>query len=277
MSDPGDVAPVLPAAEASVAPRPRLRSLLGDVAVDVALALLVMFAASLLAGIAWGVWRAAAAVAANGGEAIDPARLGAAIGEPGALAQMLMAIASMATPALLLYLCRRRASRGERARSWAALRRSATWGWTILVALLVFAATTLASWLMQLAGSEPVPTNLAMVEEASRRWPWFLFLFAVVLAPAYEELLFRRVLFGRFLAAGRPWLGMAVSSLAFALMHEVPGISANPPAAVVQLLAVYAGMGAAFAWVYRRTGTLWAPILAHGLNNAVALMVHGLA
>ncbi|MCR6686124.1 CPBP family intramembrane glutamic endopeptidase [Pseudoxanthomonas sp.] len=282
MSDPGSVAPALPppalpATEASTPPPPRLRSLLGDAAVDVALALLVMFAASLLAGVAWGVWRAVAAVAANGGEAIDPSRLGEVIGEPGALAQMLMAIVSMATPALLLYFWRRRAGRGERSRSRAALRRPATWGWALLVAALVFAGTTLASWLMQLAGSEPVPTNLAMVEEASRRWPWFLFLFAVGLAPAYEELLFRRVLFGRFLAAGRPWLGMAVSSLAFALMHEVPGISANPPLAVVQLLAVYAGMGAAFAWVYRRTGTLWAPILAHGLNNAVALLAHGLA
>ena len=30
-------------------------------------------------------------------------------------------------------------------------------------------------------------------------------------------------------------------------------------------------MGAAFCWLYRRTGTLWAAIAAHALNNAVAL------
>ena len=30
-------------------------------------------------------------------------------------------------------------------------------------------------------------------------------------------------------------------------------------------------MGAAFAWLYQRTGTLWAPIAAHALNNAIAL------
>ena len=141
----------------------------------------------------------------------------------------------------------------------------------------VFLGSSLLGWLGEQAGSAPVPTNLALVEEASRQWPVFLFLFAVLPAPAYEELLFRRVFFGRFLAAGRPWLGLLVSSVAFALVHEVPGISANPPLAVVQLWLIYGGMGAAFAWLYWRTGSLWAPFLAHALNNGIALAIHGLA
>ena len=44
---------------------------------------------------------------------------------------------------------------------------------------------------------------------------------------------------------------------------------------IQQLLAVYAFMGGVFAWLYWRTGTLWAPIAAHALNNALALLVHG--
>jgi uncharacterized protein len=93
----------------------------------------------------------------------------------------------------------------------------------------------------------------------------------VVLAPAYEELLFRRVLFGRLLAAGRPVLGIVLSSLAFALLHEIPGLSGNGVLAICQLWLVYGTMGAAFAWLYWRTGSLWAAILAHGLNNAIAM------
>jgi hypothetical protein len=42
-------------------------------------------------------------------------------------------------------------------------------------------------------------------------------------------------------------------------------------AGIAQLWLVYGGMGAAFCWLYRRTGTLWAAITAHALNNAVAL------
>ena len=66
-------------------------------------------------------------------------------------------------------------------------------------------------------------------------------------------------------------LGMILSGCAFALAHEAPGLNGNGAAATTLLLVVYAGMGVAFAWLYRRTGTLWAPIAAHALNNALAL------
>ena len=101
--------------------------------------------------------------------------------------------------------------------------------------------------------------------------PIFLALFGVLIAPAYEELLFRRVLFGRLWAAGRPWLGVALSSVAFAFLHEIPGTSGNSWQATGVLWLTYGFMGAAFALVYWRTRTLWAPIAAHALNNAVAL------
>ncbi|KAG1279996.1 hypothetical protein G6F64_014552 [Rhizopus arrhizus] len=76
------------------------------------------------------------------------------------------------------------------------------------------------------------------MQNAIARFPLFLVLFAVVLAPAYEELLFRRVLFGRLWKAGRPWLGIILSSLAFALVHEVPGLSKNSLLGMLQLWLV---------------------------------------
>jgi membrane protease YdiL (CAAX protease family) len=250
--------------------------LLGAFAFDGLAAAVLVVATSLLAAAAWMAWRAVV-LASAGGEALDAAAIQAGIGQPGALAQMLFALVSTSAAALLLYLWRRRADAGERAASHAAIRRGSTWAWIALVGSAVFlgsaAIGALAGWL----DIEPVPTNLALVEAAAEQWPLFLFAFAVLLAPAYEELLFRRVFFGRFLAAGRPWLGLVLSSLAFALVHEVPGISDNPPLAVLQLWLVYGGMGAAFAWLYWRTGTLWAPFLAHALNNGLALGLHALA
>ncbi|PSD30805.1 CPBP family intramembrane metalloprotease, partial [Stenotrophomonas maltophilia] len=151
------------------------------------------------------------------------------------------------------------------------LRRPSTWGWTLLVATLIVLGSNGIAFLAKQVGVEPVPTNLALMQSAIARFPLFLVLFAVVLAPAYEELLFRRVLFGRLWQAGRPGLGVVLSSLAFALIHEIPGTSANGPAEIAQLWLVYGGMGAAFCWLYRRTGTLWAAITAHALNNAVAI------
>ena len=66
---------------------------------------------------------------------------------------------------------------------------------------------------------------------------------------------------------------MALSSVIFALVHEMPGLNGKPAGSTAFLILVYAGMGAIFAWVYRRTGTLWAPVAAHILNNAIALAV----
>ncbi|WP_425605718.1 CPBP family intramembrane glutamic endopeptidase [Pseudoxanthomonas daejeonensis] len=282
MSDPAGGPPAaVSSSDIAAAGFPPLASRTGPLVraflLDIAIAIIVLLVASLASGIAWGVWRVVVVVQENGGQAPEAAAIAGAIGEPGALAQILMAAVGMSAAALVLYLVRRRATAVERRQSMAALRRRSTWSWTVLVGVAVFAGSTLLGYLMQLAGSEPVPTNMALVEEAARHWPFVLVVFAVVLAPAYEELLFRRVLFGRFLAAGRPWLGMLLASLAFALVHEVPGLSANPPLAVLQLWLVYGGMGAAFAWLYWRTGTLWAPILAHALNNGLALIVHGLA
>ncbi len=182
-----------------------------------------------------------------------------------------MALFATGGAALLLYFWRRPANTAERHASRQALRRPSTWGWTLLVATLIVLGSNGIAFLAKQFGIEPVPTNLALMQSAIARFPLFLMLFAVVLAPAYEELLFRRVLFGRLWKAGRPWLGVVLSSLAFALIHEIPGTSANGPAEIAQLWLIYGGMGAAFCWLYQRTGTLWAAIAAHALNNGVAL------
>lgn len=273
MSDPV-AAPSVPPAAGS--PRPaRLPRVLGGFVLDLSVSVVVLLAGTAAVMLGWGMWRALAVTRELG--ATDAATLGRAVGEPGALAQMLAAIVGMSAAAALLYFWRRPATAADRRLSFEAARRRGTWSLAAFAGVLVFAGSSLASWLLTLAGADAVPSNLALVDEAARRWPVFLVLFAVVLAPCYEELLFRRVLFGRFLDAGRPWLGIVLSSTAFALMHEVPGLSANPPLAVAMLLVVYAGMGAVFAWLYWRTGTLWASIGAHAINNGIALLVHGLA
>lgn len=82
------------------------------------------------------------------------------------------------------------------------------------------------------------------------------FLVVVVLAPVVEELLFRGFLINRW---GRRWglpTGIVLSSAVFAVLH-----------------AHWVGLfvfGLVMALLYVATGSLWAPILAHVLNNATA-------
>jgi len=269
-SVPASAPPPVPPASAA----PRAASPLAGFFIDLGIGAVALFGLSMVSGLLWGVYRAVAVSSANvkaNGSAMDAAAMTEALGKPGALAQILMALFATGGAALLLYFWRRPANVAERQASLQALRRPSTWGWTLLVATLIVIGSNGIAFLAKQFGIEPVPTNLALMQSAIERFPLFLVLFAVVLAPAYEELLFRRVLFGRLWSAGRPWLGLVLSSFAFALIHEVPGTSANGPAEIAQLWLVYGGMGAAFCWLYKRTGTLWAAIAAHALNNAVAL------
>lgn len=206
--------------------------------------------------------------------ASDPVDLMARVGQPGGLALAGIAVASTASVALLLYFWRRRAGAAERAASHRALWQAGTWGWALSTGAAAFATTVLVSALGQRGGIEQAPSNLPVIQAVGGPHPALLLLFAVVLAPAYEELLFRRVLFGRLWAAGRPWLGMALSSAAFALMHEPPGLTGNDWPATLLLWTCYAAMGAAFAWVYWRTRTLWAAVIAHATSNLLACTLY---
>lgn len=253
--------------------RPPLPPVLLGFFIDVLIAVGLLLSLSVAGFAIWGAIRGIGYAQTAKAQDLTPsaAEVMAAIGQPGVMVQLLTALVSTATPAVLLYFWRRRATPVEQAASRAAARRASTWGWTALIAAAVFVLSNLVSVAASALGIKPVPTNLPLMEEAIQQWPLALTLFAVVIAPAYEELLFRRVLFGRLLAAGRPWLGIVLSGALFALVHEVPGISGNGPAAIAQLWLVYGSMGAAFAWLYWRTRTLWAPIAAHGINNATAL------
>ena len=67
----------------------------------------------------------------------------------------------------------------------------------------------------------PAPTNLPLMEQALANYPLLLVVFAVFLAPAYEELLFRRVLFGRLWAALPAMLLMGAGFTALAFTHDL--------------------------------------------------------
>lgn len=263
----------LPPAPRMVTGRPPLLPVLVRFWVDVLIAAGLLVTLNMAGVVLWGAVRAFGHVQAAKARGLTPSstEIMAAIGHPGVLVQLLIALVSTATPALLLYFWRRRASAAEQTASRIAACRASTWCCTALIAAAVFLLSNLVSMAASALGIKPVPTNLVLMEQALQQWPLSLTLFAVVIAPAYEELLFRRVLCGRLLSAGRPWLGIGLSGAIFALVHEVPGISGNGPVAIAQLWLVYGSMGAAFAWLYWRTGTLWASIAAHGINNATAL------
>lgn len=147
------------------------------------------------------------------------------------------------------------------------------WGWkpwaaailpALRVFLMVLPLVALASWLLQRVWADPGGSNplLEMVLTSSDGWALLaLALTAVVLAPLFEETLFRGVLLpvvGRHLGALG---GVLISAFVFAIAHLSLG-------ELVPLSVLGVGLGL-LRW---RSGRLGASVLLHALWNSLTFV-----
>jgi membrane protease YdiL (CAAX protease family) len=84
----------------------------------------------------------------------------------------------------------------------------------------------------------------------------------VGLAPVAEELFFRGFLFAGLRTRWSLWPAAITSGLIFGLVHAPTGITTVVP---------LAALGIALCWLYNRTGSLWPCVIAHMINNGLAL------
>lgn len=117
-----------------------------------------------------------------------------------------------------------------------------------------------------LAHGHAVPQDIQQLGSATPlalRIP--LMLVVVSVGPLVEELLFRGVLLSALLRRlGTGW-SVAISSLAFALIH-LPGLDFQWYALPDLLL-----LALVLAWLRLRSGSIWPAVLAHGVNNLLGV------
>ena len=107
--------------------------------------------------------------------------------------------------------------------------------------------------IQQLGGSIPLWLRLPLV------------LVVVSVGPLVEELLFRGVLLSALLQRWHAGWAVAISSLAFALIH-LPGLQYQWYA-----LPALAGLALVLAWLRLRSGSIWPAVVAHSVNNLLAV------
>ena len=124
---------------------------------------------------------------------------------------------------------------------------------------LAMAIMFLSQWLMTLVQVSPVPQTsieaLRQSEDVARRLA--IAVTAIVLAPVFEELLFRGILYPALKQAGYPRSALWGTALLFGLSHVN--------------LVTFASLtcfGLLLAALYERTDNLLAPIAAHTAFNA---------
>lgn len=110
---------------------------------------------------------------------------------------------------------------------------------------------------------EQVPTDLSPVGIG------LTVVYALVIAPFGEELFFRGVLFRALRDRFGFRIGALGSSVAFGLIHYIPGSLVD--AALLMLVMTF--VGAAFAFVYERRGAFASPLAAHVTFNLIGLLL----
>ncbi|MDO5295967.1 MAG: type II CAAX endopeptidase family protein [bacterium] len=131
------------------------------------------------------------------------------------------------------------------------------WGW------IGFSAAMATAWVLSqitalLSGHSPHSDNpILAIAAQSHPSEWLLlFLMLSVCGPFFEELLFRGLLFKGLRSCWPAWGAAVFSSFLFGITHFDP-----------QGTIVLTGLGGCFALIYHKSGSLWAPVIAHGLWN----------
>jgi membrane protease YdiL (CAAX protease family) len=91
---------------------------------------------------------------------------------------------------------------------------------------------------------------------------WLMVAAAVVAAPLCEEIVFRGYLYGAAKRFAGPWVAGFFSALVFASVHG----------SLVALLPLFV-FGCLLAFVYEKTGSIWAPIAIHFCFNGATVLV----
>ncbi|MCX7806317.1 MAG: CPBP family intramembrane metalloprotease [Planctomycetota bacterium] len=132
----------------------------------------------------------------------------------------------------------------------------------------------LSFWAMQAAGrlgeslwgafggTEPGPHPVVpmLMEDRHPATAVLVFSATVLAAPALEEIFFRGVIYGAMSRWVPRLLAAVLQAALFASAHRNES----------QFLPIFV-MGILLAWLYERTGSLWAPITFHSLNNLAAM------
>jgi membrane protease YdiL (CAAX protease family)/uncharacterized RDD family membrane protein YckC len=134
-------------------------------------------------------------------------------------------------------------------------------GWTLLVLFVYYVLAGLFAEFVLDPEQDDIADELGLGDDNLLIAVVAVALIAV-LAPIAEEMFFRGFVFSGLRSRMTLWPAAVISGLVFGLVHAPTGITTVIPLAV---------LGVALAWLYDRTGSLWPPILAHAINNGIAL------
>lgn len=109
--------------------------------------------------------------------------------------------------------------------------------------------------------------NEQAVQSMISSLPWLMLINAGLIAPCTEEIIFRK---GFKKAFPNKWLFIILSALVFGALHVVTSMTSP-----IELLYIipYGALGAAFAYMYQKTDTIFTSITMHMFHNTALILL----
>lgn len=147
--------------------------------------------------------------------------------------------------------------------------------WDFLLAVLLgSAAYWLCNWGLSLLFCWLFPDfvnlNDSSISSMVHDHFWIMLIGTVILVPVAEESLHRGLIFGSLYPKSHA-AAYILSSLIFSAVHIVQYIGVYSPRNLLLALVQYIPAGLVLAWAYRKSGSIFAPIVIHALINAIGL------
>lgn len=115
----------------------------------------------------------------------------------------------------------------------------------------------------------PINTNQEANANLLASLPLVEALIAVLFAPIYEELVFRR---GLFKFTDNKHLYAITTGVIFALIHITSSITSPQDLIMLIYLIPYSSVGIAFGYAYKKTNNIFGTITVHSIHNAITLI-----
>lgn len=127
--------------------------------------------------------------------------------------------------------------------------------WGVVGFFMLFVGQIIGNYIELMFGITTVSSNTSNLISLSEIAP-VIIIATVFFAPILEELIFRRIVFVWLQTKMNVWFAAAISALFFAVMHND-----------FNHLLIYWIMGMILAFLYKKTGRIMTPIIAHALLN----------
>ncbi|MDW0117787.1 type II CAAX endopeptidase family protein [Sporosarcina thermotolerans] len=133
--------------------------------------------------------------------------------------------------------------------------------WGVLGLFMAMAGQMIAAIIEMAFGVMPGSDNTALLGEVARMSP-IVIVSIVIFAPLFEEIVFRRILFGGIYTKTNFWVAALISAFLFSVVHGE-----------LNHTILYMIPGLVFAFLYYHTKSILAPMISHLLMNSFAVIV----